>query len=502
MVLILHILVKTRYTLPLSILLIVIITFNAYFSFVFSTGSIGLGIVASFWETDYNEASSVLSGRIFSILAILSITTLLVLLAQRELKNIKIKRRVSLIIVLIYSCCILPMFTYRRVLLTELRFHYHKASLYYAQIVVNEYAPLVYGNIITLASYFNEINSFKQAFESERVLKQGMTNELVSADSVLVNKIYLVIGESVTRKHMSLYGYDVQTTPFIDSLFYSDSLDVAYYNALAAATFTRNAVPMILTSSTPHDRTAFSKEKTILDLANDAGYDTYWLSNHRQIDAWDIQLGESYVARVASMAKNIKYTSTAYGEDFEIVSMLQEIQAKNSSNPQLFVLHLAGSHDRYLDRYDEIDEAVIEGEGLVAEYDRSIHHTDRVLRKLYDIMKNDESSMLIYMPDHGEDIGFSHGFTMGVSQFQVPLITINNSTLSLDSVVGKYLDNQSSKDRIESDINLGSVMYVVSEILGYTVSDELLKQVIDDGRYVYHRDRAFPYKEIFDEEQN
>lgn len=151
-VFILHILSKTKYTLPLIILLIIIITLNGYFTFILSTGSISLGVLASILETNMQEAKSVLSGRLLSIFAILGLTIFLTYMSSRELKSSTLKRRFSVLAISIYVFSILPILTYRRILLTELRFNYHSNSLFYTQIVVNQYSPLLYGNIVTLAT--------------------------------------------------------------------------------------------------------------------------------------------------------------------------------------------------------------------------------------------------------------------------------------------------------------------------------------------------------------
>lgn len=497
---ILHILVKTKYTFPLTILLTLVIIFNAYFSFVLGATSINLGIIASILETDLNEATSVLGGRVFPILGVIIVTVVIVYLASRELRQSLFRRRISLLIVFLYAFSLLPVLTYRRILLTDLRFNYHKSSLFYTQIVVNQYSPVLYGNVITLASYINEATSLSNAFDSERFLKEGMTKSNVVSDSLRVNKIYFVIGESATREHMSLYNYGVKTTPFLDSLAHCDTANFAYYYALSSGTITRNALPMIVTTSSPQDRLAFGREKSLLDLAKDAGYDTYWLSNHPSIDGWDIQMG-GFLSKISRMAQNVEHTSSAYGEDLEVVSLLNKVRNSKSTVPQFFVLHLAGSHDSYSDRYDEIDRQQIHGEGQIVDYDRSIHHTDRVLREVYKIMKQDESSILIYMPDHGENVGAGHGFSMVKSQFQVPLVTINNSHYPINFTVCKYLDTQRVESAELMNINLGSVMYIASEILGYDISDDLLKHVVDDGRYVFHEDQVLPYKTVFEGEK-
>lgn len=501
LIFILHVLAKTRYTLPLTILLGIIIIINAYFSFVLTTNFISLGIIASMIESDVSEAVTVLGGRILPILIIVVLTTSLIYLALRELKVSALKRRVSVLIVFFYAFSLLPVLTLRRILLTNLRFQFHSLSLFYTQLVVNEYSPLLYGNVATLVSYVNEVSTLKQAFQNERKIKDGMTINTELSDSLKVSKIYLVVGESATRAHMSLYDYSVKTTPFLDSLSYVDSVNMSYYYALTGATLTRNSVPMILGTSSAHDRTAFSREKTLLDLANESGYETFWLSNQPRVDSWDIQMG-SFISRLSQMSQNLRHLSPAYGEDFDVLSALKEVH-EETDRPQLFVLHITGSHETYSDRYDEIDEDAINGEGVVVDYDRSIYHTDRFLQRLYnEVMSKDQSSLLIYMSDHGEDIGVGHGFTMTKTQFKVPLVTINNSLYSIDSVVAKYLDQQVWEAETEYNINTGSIMYIVSDVLGYTISDDLVEQVIDDGRSVYHRDEIFSYKEIFEQKNS
>lgn len=72
-----------------------------------------------------------------------------------------------------------------------------------------------------------------------------------------------------------------------------------------------------------------------------------------------------------------------------------------------------------------MDVESIEGDDVVVDYNRTIHHTDRVLEALYNTVKDDKSSVIAYFSDHGEIIGKGHGFLdEGTEWFEIQMITI------------------------------------------------------------------------------
>jgi len=485
----LNILAKTKYTFILTLILAFILTFNAYFSFVLGS-DISMDIMASIFETHMAEAVSMLKGGILiGSIIVLAITTLLLYLSEKELKGAQFSRKWSVIGLLIYLFLFLPFVCYKRIAYEYEENLFMEFPVRVGQDKINMYAPILYGNIATIAAYQEEMAQLRRFSESDKKLPDGITyKDTVQAPE----KIYLVIGESAYRRHLSLYGYPVKTTPFLDSLAQVNPPQLSYYDGIAPAAFTRNVLRIALSFASPTDMTPFYEEKTLINMAHDAGYETFWLSNQ---GASGIQ--DSYLGYLAAGTDKAVFTQGGYlaNDDFDLIPLLKE--EYKPGKKQFFIIHLVGSHNNYSDRYDKRDAEVIPNSGstLQTDYDRSIHHTDRVMREIYNVMQQDSTAVFFHFSDHGEILGKGHGpWKNGIAQYDIPLITINKNEARIDTVMQKYLEPGTRL------INNSSTIYVLAEMMGYTIPQKFIDKSISDGRYVRHADQTYsPYSEIKEE---
>jgi glucan phosphoethanolaminetransferase (alkaline phosphatase superfamily) len=344
---------------------------------------------------------------------------------------------------------------------------------------------LGYIDISTFIAYQHERYEMKKFLKMEKRMPAGITFD---AHRESPEKIFFIIGESASRHHYSLYGYEEKTSPFFDSLAQAVPPALHYYNAYSPASITRDALRIILTFSTPTDIKPFFENYNIIDMANKAGYETIWISNQDKLGESD-----SYIGFVAGGSTRSFYEKTIIRDDFNLLNYLKK--AYIAGKKQFFVIHLNGSHVPYGERYDAVDEEALPGNKTkTKEYDRSIHHTDRLMRSIYQIMEKGNSSVLYYFSDHAELVeGGGHGiFVMDHNLFDTPLVTINNSVVAVDSIVKKYADPETSL------INNSNSIFILSEIMGYDVSDEDVKKAVADGKYIFHVDKkAYLYKDLW-----
>lgn len=333
-------------------------------------------------------------------------------------------------------------------------------------------SPLLYGDILGLAVYLYERNEFERFKNLEKTVPTGLK---FSNTQESIPTIYLVIGESAYRKRMSLYGYVEKTTPFLDSLVQTNSRNIHFYDGIAIANITRDAVRYALSFATPFSKDTFWSEKNSIDLANEAGYSTNWISNQEKAGLYD-----NYPSYIARSSRNVFFESKIHKEDLDLITHLSTFHGKEKK--QFIALHLMGSHFPFNQRFDEVDECIPGVVNTISGYDKSIHHTDRVLRELYNYTINkDESSIIVYFSDHGAspERGI-HGLQYAsVSEYEIPLVILtNNVVLDVDKIVSRYASESTG---LVNNVNLS---YILSEIMGYEVSEQQVEKVKNEGDFV------------------
>lgn len=204
--------------------------------------------------------------------------------------------------------------------------------------------------------------------------------------------LVLGIGESLRADNMGVYGYKYDTTPALSRL--SDSIDL-YTRAYSAGTTTWSSVPSVLTkaASVPD----FSK--SILNLAKDAGFETFWLSNNTKHSEWDFS-----VSALAEQADHIYFSSDHSTEnryDSILISKLAEALATpGSEKKKLIILNFFGSHFNFVDRYPE-DYAKFEGGNLKLDrYNNTVLYTDYIQAEVIKLVEK-YGGKYLFFSDHG-----------------------------------------------------------------------------------------------------
>lgn len=240
----------------------------------------------------------------------------------------------------------------------------------------------------------------------------------------IYDKIIVVMGESVNKNHMSLYGYSHPTTPFFDGLKKSHHLYV--FDAIAPTNQTRYSVPIMLTQANVHHyENRYNHSCSILTnfMAND--YETYWISNQGRIGKHDSSISSMAYEANTTFFANLNYLEAKTDE--VLLDYLNKL-SKNSTK-EMLLLHIMGSHSDYINRYKNETALFKNTTNIVEQYDNSIHYTDTILSQIYKRYK-DEKLLLIYVSDHGENINLEnngHGFLPPFKdEYMVPFVIYSN----------------------------------------------------------------------------
>jgi len=210
----------------------------------------------------------------------------------------------------------------------------------------------------------------------------------------------IVVGESESRDYMKAYNpeYKYNNTPWLSSMAVDDNM-IIMDKVYACYNLTKIALGTGFTEASQYNDITFINSMSLLDIAKKRGYKTYWFSN---------QIGEQFnevpIHMVARRADTVKISTNEY--DDGLLPLLSTIDP-NESN--LIILHLAGSHARYVCRFPD-NERVFEERSNEGDYANSVYFTDRCLQQVFDYAKaNLNLQAMLYFSDHGEDYDLGHG---------------------------------------------------------------------------------------------
>jgi glucan phosphoethanolaminetransferase (alkaline phosphatase superfamily) len=226
----------------------------------------------------------------------------------------------------------------------------------------------------------------------------------------------IVVGESLTRRHMHLYGYTRDTTPALDALAAAGQL-LAYRHVVTSHAMT---VPA-LSAAFRFEPGRGQDGHTIFDLLNGAGFKTYWVSNQ-----YEYGLYEAYDSAVSMMTAAASQTwlnqplgsGGAYAErrnfDADVLPELRKLLVRKEQDKVIF-LHLMGSHyyypSRYPPSYEYFRTPASSGcrspaqRQTIDEYDDSVRYNDWVIDQIIRTVRAaGDDSFVLYFSDHGEEV--------------------------------------------------------------------------------------------------
>ena len=316
-------------------------------------------------------------------------------------------------------------------------------------------------------------------------LREYRQNPDVVCDDECVDNVVLVIGESFSKYHSSLYGYDKQTNPLLEEMRDEKKLFV-YENATSACITTIPSIKSIMMSYTDvmSDSIDWYRCLTLIEVMQKAGYSTYWFSNQSKTGFFDNEVGRFADLCDEQVFIGDKHSGLARGfKDEELIPVVEECLT-DTCKRRFIVVHLMGSHFDYskrypdeYDRYDRSDYAESHSHlsssrrGIMAEYDNSVLYNDSVVHELMQRFAL-EDAVVIYFSDHGEDVYHSSdtfcGHTAGVSAAheravkQIPLMFYTP-----ESFRKKHPEKQLQIEKaVKTPYRTDSIMYTVMDIAG------------------------------------
>jgi len=275
--------------------------------------------------------------------------------------------------------------------------------------------------VVTLKIWRNGVYSYSREFSAFRKLvelraKSVQALELSKTGDPRVT--VLVIGESHNKNHMSLYGYPRPTTPILQKRLDEGSL-IVMENAYSNHTHTSQSLSLALTQANQYNFISWVQSPSIVEVANQANIETYWLSNQQMLGIWDnkIALVAKESDQVIALNKKVGIHKNAENYDEKLLDSFQSIAQEPGE--KFIVLHLMGNHAGYCDRYperwklfsDELETRYFgkldakADNSVINCYDNSVAYNDFFLGQIFTILEQSTlPASVFYFADHSEDV--------------------------------------------------------------------------------------------------
>ena len=124
-----------------------------------------------------------------------------------------------------------------------------------------------------------EYQKYGQAKAVRQVRLKSLQNLRVSSSGGI---FVLVIGESENRDHMQAYGYDRPDTPWLSQQA-GKADTILFTHAYSNHSLTVPVLTYALSEKNQYNDIPLEDACSLMEVAKAAGYDTFWLSNQRQL---------------------------------------------------------------------------------------------------------------------------------------------------------------------------------------------------------------------------
>ena len=279
--------------------------------------------------------------------------------------------------------------------------------------------------------------------------------------------IVLIIGESLQRGHMSLYGYGIQTTPLLEGLEASGNL-IKFSDTISPYATTNQVLMRLLNFSNYESerQKAWFRSLSIIDMFELSGYRTFWISNQEAFGAHALSAKSAADRSDVEnfLLKSNLYETVRIKPDGALLPLINQAKAGQGER-NFYVIHLIGNHMDYSLRYPEgfgkFSEADIKAKltsdqkKVVAYYDNSVLYNDFVINEIFKIFST-EDSLIVYLSDHGENLyengRLGHGMESRFS-YEIPLIFIGSREfLTANATLWQKLEAAKDKPFMSDDL--------------------------------------------------
>ena len=246
----------------------------------------------------------------------------------------------------------------------------------------------------------------KTLVDSVQVGSNGLFKDTFHNSDQEKETYVVIIGESTTRDHMSIYDYYRKTNPLLEK---RKKQLMVFKDVISPHTHTITSLGKVLTLGN-YDAPQKKYNSTIVQLFNSVDFDTYWISNQRPMGIY-----ETSTSIVSRQSDTSIFTDVAEGSlDEKVLDPLKDV-LEDGGDKKFIVIHLMGTHLAYKKRYPKEFEVFSmnpkttfkhnDAFRIINEYDNAVLYNDFIVNEIIAAVEEQQSkSFVIYLSDHGEDV--------------------------------------------------------------------------------------------------
>ena len=350
---------------------------------------------------------------------------------------------------------------------------------------------------------------YSQIVRSHKAIKQKEKFDWYAKSKINGKQIVVIIlGETTRGDHMSICGYNRETTPklkLLDTICFRDSISIGNHTLLST--------PYMLTRKPVSDDNIHELfgELSVISAFKSAGFKTYYLSYLSSV-----HVGDNVINQIVSEADVYMQRPWSEHQDSEYLSMVDALLA-DEAEKKMIMIKLIGSHFNYQDMYpmtfDKFKPSfktteytgtdVSMKKEFVNSYDNSILHTDYVVSEIINklIPIDDAEVSLSFISDHGTSI-YEDGKTIygGVKKANYNAALFFWFGQNIKNRLGSGIDilKYNSDKPVDSTYFVDTVLDIAGIETPMKIGKNLLNKKLDymDERKVVVGDKVVLYKNL------
>ena len=303
--------------------------------------------------------------------------------------------------------------------------------------------------------------------------------DLVIDDDIQPSTIVVIIGESFSKSHSSLYGYGKETNPNLGNRKNDGSL-LVFNNVESPSTDTTEAFKSLMSTYCHEfgEDVEWYKCPTIIGIAKQCGYFTSWVSNQCMTGVF-----ENPITEYASLCDESFFVGKQFAEMGDVSydeSVLGKLKVLDNHTRKMVFVHLMGSHERFNERFPVNRKKFVEKDyfenpsqqrQILSDYDNSVVYNDSIVNEIIKLYEKEES-IIFYFSDHALDVYESSPSYYGHSiqgdstsvkcGKQIPFVIFMSDNYRRE--FPKVVDSLSKN--VDADFNTDNLIYLLMDIMG------------------------------------